>query len=803
MTSKSVVDGRQVVQRYRHRTRSSASTWEDGLIAGSGVVGAIVHGEGGRQIVSLAHERNFLPAHPRLPAPELAPVLPALRAAVLAGDGARADELMDEAAHLSGLPDGLVWTDPLGICATLWIEDPAAAGEQEREIDLELGEVAVRWRDRSGAATTLRVLAPRGESRVWLAFESEAGATLSVRLSLAGASGPGEDTGAPDYADLIRPHASGGAQGLLAASVHGSEATRVTASGPEDWVADPAGEVTSTRVYVPPGERRIVRVDVDVAAAAPHAADDEEPTWEALRARQRAEHGALVGASLLDLRGATAALTTDELWQQARTGDAAARRAVVETAYLSGRANAIAATGELPPTLQGVWQGTWAPAWSADYTMNGNVQNGGIASLIPTGTPELARSLLNLVLPHLDDYRENARRVHGTEGMLLPARMSSHGLANHTWRWHPHVFWMGCGGWVLRFAADLVATTGDRAIVDDDLWALVEGVLVLAEQATVQIDGRRHIVPDYSPENSPVPGGSSLAADATVDVAILRDAARAAAVLGEARGDHSLDDRWQAIADALPEYRIAADGTLAEWVDGRWPENHAHRHASQLYPLWYEADPAFTDGTARAASLRDAAAATIAAKIAWRAEDPTAPPGRMEMAFGLVQLGLAAAALGRAEDALRCVEWLAIDHWRPALTTTHDAGRIFNLDASGGLPAVVAAMLLGSGIDTLTVLPALPDAWPEGSVTGLRARGGVVVDRLDWDPTGCTLRVRRVPGAEWLRPDGRVLVRAGRAFAASGGAARERHVFIGTEPSVLRLDWTDEADARPDTSDPA
>src|SRR6478735_5462124 len=107
MSGKRFVDDRRVVQRSRHRTLTSAPTWEDGLIAGSGVVGAIVHGVSGRQIVSIAHERNFLPANPRPAAPELATVLPALRAALLAGDGARADELMEQAAHRSGLPDGL------------------------------------------------------------------------------------------------------------------------------------------------------------------------------------------------------------------------------------------------------------------------------------------------------------------------------------------------------------------------------------------------------------------------------------------------------------------------------------------------------------------------------------------------------------------------------------------------------------------------------------------------------------------------------------------------------------------------
>src|SRR5690606_11843587 len=152
--------------------------------------------------------------------------------------------------------------------------------------------------------------------------------------------------------------------------------------------------------------------------------------------------------------------------------------------------------------------------------------------------------------------------------------------------------------------------------------------------------------------------------DSTIDIAILRDAARSARVLGRARGDDSLDARWEALAAALPDYGIADDGTLAEWGDG-WAQNGAHRHLSQLYPLWYEPDAAFSGDDARAQALRAAAQETIRTRIAWRSEDPTPPPGRMEMAFGLVQLGLAAAALGDAASALTCAEWLAVDHWSP------------------------------------------------------------------------------------------------------------------------------------------
>jgi alpha-L-fucosidase 2 len=161
----------------------------------------------------------------------------------------------------------------------------------------------------------------------------------------------------------------------------------------------------------------------------------------------------------------------------------------------------------------------------------------------------------------------------------------------------------------------------------------------------------------------------------------------------------------------------------------------------------------------------------------------------MEMAFGLVQLGLAAAALGDAESALTCAEWLAIEHWRPALTTTHDAGRIFNLDPSGGLPALVAAMLLASDRESVTLLPALPHEWKaRGSITGLTARGGIVVDRLEWNENGGSVQLRRRPEASWLRPVGPLRLRVGSSFRFSEATGAELLVDVGDHLTTISFE---------------
>lgn len=774
------------------RSREPAGSWEDGLIVGSGRVGAVLHGPGDELRISMAHERFFLPANPRPAAPLLHPSLPRLRAALAAGDSGSAAEILGAALTDAGFTD-LVWTDPLALCGSLTVTTPGGCTETTREIDLVRGVATVIWRDDSGASHRVGVVAPRGSDTIELALEAAADTEMRIRLALAPVDDAPAASFAPDYTGTVTGRLRAGDTGCLEViDADGQLLATATAAIPEPgvvWRSD--GDALEAGILVPAGVRRTVRVDLSVVGRpfAPASAADGDGR---LRSQERA-HGSLVTTSLLDLDGAsdTVASTTERLWHEARSGNPHAVRRAIEIAYVSGRANVISSTGELPPTLQGVWQGTWRPAWSADYTMNGNLQNGALAGAGATGTPELALSLLGLVLPHLDDYRENARRVYGAGGMLLPSRMSTHGIANHVDRAFPHVFWTGAGPWVLRIAADILALTGDRSIVDDRLWELVEGVLAFGETATVVVDGIRHFSPSYSPENTPAGSATPLAIDAAIDVAAYRDAARAARLLGRARGDGSLDDRWQALASSFPDLAVAPDGTLAEWLDPAAQENAAHRHVSQLYPLWYETDEMFTADTPSASALRQAARRTIHAKIAWRAHDPAPPPGRMEMAFGIAQIGLAAAALGDAEAAVQCVEWLSLLHWRPSLTTTHDAGSIFNLDASGGLPAVVASMLSRSTMDSLHLLPALPARWPRGRITGLRARGGIVIDRLAWDEVSATVEVRRLPEASWLCPSGTTTVHAGSGFAWADeqpdADGDPRVVELGEHPVTLRM----------------
>jgi hypothetical protein len=383
----------------------------------------------------------------------------------------------------------------------------------------------------------------------------------------------------------------------------------------------------------------------------------------------------------------------------------------------------ISSMGEIPPTLQGIWGGTWRPAWSSDFTLNGNVPSV-IACGLNTNLQELTESYLDMMWSMRDDFKDNARDMYKAPGIFVPSRASSSGKTYHYGSEFPHLFWFAGNSWTSQIFYDYWQYTSDEKFLKEktipfmlDSVAFYEFILTENEE-----DGKYMFLPSYSPEVGPK-GEHPISVNATMDVAGLKQLLRNLLKLSEQGWIESdKTDIWEKILANLPDYMIDKDGDLQEWL---WPglrNDNRHRHASHLYPLFYEVDPDFE----KSPELMDAAKTAIEKRLQYRRNGKGA-----EMAFGLVQKGLAAAHIKDIEHAYECIDWLCNSYWSPALTSYHDPGSIFNVDICGGLPAVVTEMLIQSANKTVELLPACPKQWPEGKIKGVRTRCGVVVD-LEW-----------------------------------------------------------------------
>ena len=684
----------------------NAVNWEHALVTGNGRQGALCWGTPAAVRLTVSHERLFLPLRAPLPAPDTATILPRLRELL---DQQRYAEAAEEVCRraTAGEPAyaETVWIDPLVGAATLTVRPrrPGPAAEFTRSVDPATGLVVLRWRDELGEAK-VEVFASRPADAVVVRLSATGGFAGDLELSLIDGTPP-------------RP--------VAARTRRDPGGVTLTAEFDATWPGALTGYRVRCRTLAGDADGLRVRSDATLLLRTllPGDPDPDVPgDFDTLLETHRAEHGELMGRVRLDL----AATPAERAAPTAALLAAPVGPALVERLFEAGRYAVVSSTGELPPTLQGVWSGTWTPPWSSGYTLDGNLP-AVVAALLPTATPELLLPVFDLLEAHRDDLRHNARRLYGARGLLTPVHLSTHGRQNHFGPVWCQTFWTAGAAWMSRLYTDYWRYTGDREFLRH------RALPFLREAADFYLDfvqlrgGTAVFSPSYSPENASASTGSQACVDATMDVAVVRDLLTS---LLRGTAELGLDDpaapRWRALLAALPGYRIA-DGLLAEWCRPGLADQPAHRHASHLWPLWYEPDPLITGD----AALRAAAVATVRSRLAWWAGAESD-----EMAYGLVQLGLAAAALGLAEEAYTTVAWMAGRYWRDNLVPTHNRDALFNVDIAGGLPAVVCAMLLRSAHGRLDLLPARPAAWPRGRVTGLAARDAVRVRDLRWEPGG-------------------------------------------------------------------
>jgi hypothetical protein len=406
----------------------------------------------------------------------------------------------------------------------------------------------------------------------------------------------------------------------------------------------------------------------------------------------------------------------------------------LEKVFDAARYAVLSSSGDVFPNLQGIWTGTCSPPWSADFTMNGNVQCA-LAADLSGNLAECLEPYFRFLEAHLEEFRENARRLYGCRGIHVPSRASTHGLNNHfdaTW---PMTFWTAGAAWAARFYYDYALYTGDRDFLAKRAVPFMKEAALFYEDFLLEgPDGKLLFSPSYSPENNPANSPSQACVNATMDVAAARELLANLIAVCESLGtDAAGVQRWQAMLDKLPAYQINADGAVKEWTTPLLDDNYAHRHVSHLYAL-YAGMPA---DIAADAALRKAFLVALQQRMEVRRRENGG-----EMAFGLVQMGLAAASLREAGMAYEIVDWLTNNFWRSNLVSTHNPHDLFNTDICGGLPAVVLRMLVDSRPGHVDLLPALPPQWPNGSLAGTRCVGNIEVRELRWSPQEITATLR-------------------------------------------------------------
>jgi hypothetical protein len=505
------------------------------MLTGDGTIGALVFGNPLDERIILSHERLFMPEYPPTEAPALHKHMDRIRELTLAGRGEEAAELAVRAGEEAGIEDW-VWTDPLIPACQLEIKSLSdeKISNYTRSVNYETGEAATAWT--SGEYTFRRtVFFSRTDSIGVVKISSPNDGDLNVRLRLNQLPIPAEYDDEDEW-DVDE---------LISKVTKGAEGDRMfySTTFKKQWENSLKGYTVVARVVVSGGsvdseddwvivrdaDEILALIDIQLSYALPLKPAKQidkraNSRYGDLLGRHQEVHSEIFNRFSLDLGGKGEGVrTAEDMLSASSYGDLEPE--LVSQLCEASRYVLISSAGELPPTLQGIWGGTWRPAWSGDFTLNGNVPSA-IACGLNTNLQELTEAYLGYMLSMWDDFRDNARDLYQAPGIFVPSRTSSSGKTYHYHIEYPHLFWYAGAAWTAQFFYDYWQHTGDEQFLVERAIPFMQAAAEFYEFILVKNDnGKYMFVPSYSPEIGPA-GYHPVAINATMDVAVLKQLLR-------------------------------------------------------------------------------------------------------------------------------------------------------------------------------------------------------------------------------------------------------------------------------------